>query len=74
MKKVDMFKMDINTGEAKFIKTDQYKNLDTLVKLDILKDWIENLIEEHTSIVDYMKNKYNDKYQYNNYYNDKGNK
>ena len=61
MEKVDMFKMDEDMGEAKFIETDQYKNLDTLVKLDILKDWIEALIEEHTLIVDCMKQKYNDK-------------
>ena len=52
MKKVDMFKMDEDMGEAKFIKTDQYKNLDTLVKLDILKDWIEALIEEHQKNLD----------------------
>jgi len=67
MKKVDMFKMDENIGEAKFIKTDQYKNLDTLVKLDILKDWIEDLRDEHESIIfnlaqlNYMKKRYNDK-------------
>ena len=62
-----MFKMDENIGEAKFIKTDQYKNLDTLVKLDILKDWIEDLRDEHESIIfnlaqlNYMKKRYNDK-------------
>ena len=42
-----MFKMDVNTGEAKFVKTNQYKELDPIIKLDILKDWIESLIEEH---------------------------
>ena len=52
MKKVDMFKMDVNTGEAKFIKTDSYKELDPIIKIDILKDWIESLIEEHQKNLD----------------------
>ena len=47
-----MFKMDVNTGEAKFIKTDSYKELDPIIKIDILKDWIESLIEEHQKNLD----------------------
>ena len=43
--KIDkLFKMDLDTGEAVFKQSKEFKQLDSLLKADILKDWIDQLI------------------------------
>tara|TARA_Y100000593_G_C4038408_1_gene203912 strand:+ start:252 stop:458 length:207 start_codon:yes stop_codon:yes gene_type:complete len=44
MKTDKLFKMDLETGEAIFKQTKEFKHLDNLLKADILKDWIDQLI------------------------------
>jgi hypothetical protein len=43
MKTTKMFKMDLENGEAEFIQTPEFYWKDSLLKLDILKDWINDL-------------------------------
>ena len=47
MKTDKLFKMDLDTGEAEFILTKEFNHLDPLLKADILKDWIEDLLREY---------------------------
>jgi len=44
MKTDKLFKMNLDTGEAIFKQTREFKHLDNLLKADILKDWIDQLI------------------------------
>tara|TARA_R110000824_G_scaffold372989_1_gene563219 strand:+ start:621 stop:806 length:186 start_codon:yes stop_codon:yes gene_type:complete len=44
MKTEKLFKMNLDTGEADFKQTKEFKHLDPLLKADILKDWIDQLI------------------------------
>ena len=44
MKTDKLFKMNLDTGEAIFKQTKEFKHLDNLLKADILKDWIDQLI------------------------------
>ena len=44
MKTDKLFKMNLETGEAIFKQTREFKHLDNLLKADILKDWIDQLI------------------------------
>jgi hypothetical protein len=39
-----LFKMNLDTGEAKFKPTKEFNSLHALLKADILKDWIDQLI------------------------------
>jgi uncharacterized Rmd1/YagE family protein len=43
MKTTKMFKMDLDNGEGEFIQTPEFYWEDPLLKLDILKDWIDML-------------------------------
>ena len=43
MKTTKMFKMDLDNGEGEFIQTPEFYWEDPLLKLDILKDWIDDL-------------------------------
>jgi|TARA_R110001583_G_scaffold43573_2_gene138683 hypothetical protein len=43
MKTTKMFKMDLDNGEAEFIQSPEFYWEDPLLKLDILKDWIDDL-------------------------------
>lgn len=47
MKNVKMFKMDLYTGEAKFSPDKKFNELNTLLKLDILKDWLNEIQYEY---------------------------
>ena len=40
MKTTKMFKMCLESGEAEFKQTPEFYNEDSLLKLDILQDWI----------------------------------
>jgi rRNA maturation protein Nop10 len=47
MKNVKMFKMDLYTGEAKFSPDEKFNELNTILKLDILKDWLNEIQYEY---------------------------
>ena len=52
MKTDKLFKMNLDTGEAIFKQTREFKHLDSLLKADILRDWIDQLIPVYNKAVE----------------------
>ena len=47
-----MLKMNLDNGEGEFIATKEFKELNNLLKLDILQSWIYDLTEEYNKAFD----------------------
>ena len=58
MKIEKLFKMNLDEGEAEFILTREFKQLDPLLKADILKDWIYDLKEVYNETLIELQKKY----------------
>ena len=46
MKKINMLKINIDDGEGEFKIIKEFKELNNLIKLDIMRDWIWDLKQE----------------------------
>tara|TARA_R110000765_G_scaffold97947_1_gene184129 strand:- start:827 stop:1012 length:186 start_codon:yes stop_codon:yes gene_type:complete len=52
MKTNELFKMDLETGEAEFKQTKEFKRLDSLLRVDIMRDWLYDLKKEYNKALD----------------------
>ena len=52
MKATNFFKMDLDNGEGEFNISLEFKNENSLLKLDIMKDWLVMLKEEYNNTLD----------------------
>jgi hypothetical protein len=52
MKATNFFKMDLDCGEGEFNPSLKFKNENSLLKLDIMKDWIVMLKKEYNNTLD----------------------
>ena len=52
MKATNFFKMDLDNGEGEFNVSLEFKNENSLLKLDIMKDWLVMLKEEYNNTLD----------------------
>ena len=55
MKTNELFKMNLDDGEAKFKPTKEFNNLNPLLKCDILKDWFYDIQKEYNKSVDELQ-------------------
>ena len=51
MKTNELFKMNLDDGEAEFKPTKEFNNLNPLLKCDILKDWCYDVQKEYNKSV-----------------------
>tara|TARA_R110002020_G_scaffold280165_1_gene495928 strand:- start:273 stop:473 length:201 start_codon:yes stop_codon:yes gene_type:complete len=51
MKINELFKMNLDDGEAEFKPTKEFNNLNPLLKCDILKDWFYDVQKEYNKSV-----------------------
>jgi|TARA_R100001594_G_C3935296_1_gene239225 hypothetical protein len=56
MKITKMFKMDLENGCAEFVQSPEFYYQNSLLKLDILKDWIEDLKNVYNKEIDNFEN------------------
>ena len=56
MKTNELFKMNLNSGEAEFKPTKEFNHLDPLLKCDILQDWFYDIKNEYNKSVDELQN------------------
>ena len=56
MKTAKFFKMDLDNGEGEFKLTNEFKSEDSLLKLDIMKDWLVMLKKEYNITIDEFQN------------------
>ena len=52
MKATNFFKMDLDNGEGEFNPSLKFKNENSLLKLDIMKDWLVMLKKEYNNTLD----------------------
>jgi hypothetical protein len=55
MKKINMLKIDTDNGEGEFKVIKEFKELNNLIKLDIMRDWIWDLKQEYNKTFDCFK-------------------
>ena len=52
MKKINMLKINIDDGEGEFKIIKEFKELNNLIKLDIMREWIWDLKQEYNKTLD----------------------
>jgi hypothetical protein len=55
MKTNELFKMNLDDGEAEFKTTKEFNGLNPLLKCDILKDWFYDIQKEYNKSVDELE-------------------
>ena len=55
MKTNELFTINIDDGEAGFVPTKEFNNLNPLLKCDILKDWFYDIQKEYNKSVEELQ-------------------